>query len=182
MEDVSENPVPDVPKGVITGTLFEIFWNNEKQVVDWKAPSQPGKYDGRTWNKELLEYLFGLQEELKEFVPNVPIWTEFKKEGCIFHGHPLYREKKHWNDWVMINWGTNCGILPCEIWCFVDLSDLTSQFVLPYKESWVQQGVFTVVESSYYSEEEDTQIHSDLITRIRKNCLETTNDGGVLNR
>ena len=104
------------------------------------------------------------------------ICTEHKRDGQIFWGSPNYRRRGAWNDWVKVDWGPGYGCLPCELWCFIDLSHLPDDFELKFEGSIVKRGTFAVVESSTYSTNEEEIAKSELFTPLTKDFL-MTEDG-----
>ena len=76
---------------------------------------------------------------------DIVVKTEHKRMGKIFRGHPGFRKaKERWNDWAIFDW--NEYKLPCEIWCFVDLSGLADDISFQIDEVNVEKGVYAVVE------------------------------------
>jgi hypothetical protein len=75
------------------------------------------------------------------------IHTEHKRNGQIFRGHPGFRtDKEMWNDWCIVDWGPGNGELPCEIWCFVDLTMLGDNNSVKIDDVVIQKGIYAVAE------------------------------------
>jgi hypothetical protein len=139
--------------------------------------------DKARWNSELVDFLVGLQDGLSGHLATefLPIFTRHKREGAIFHGHPQYRGKGPWKDWVWVNW-RGYGRLPCHIWCFVVVDDApTGNNTLHYGGVNVRKGVYAVVESSSLEENQDEVSKSDLLMPIRKD-VEVDVDGNITKR
>jgi len=81
---------------------------------------------------------------------------------------------------VIVDWGQHYGKIPCEIWCFVDLRMLPTNVRVKISGVNVRTGVYAVVESSEY-EDEDNGIASDIFRPIIKEA-EVNDNGNVTSR
>ena len=98
----------------------------------------------------------------------MPIYTCHRRKGQTFRGHPHYRGKGPWKDWVWVDWGAH-GRVPCHIWCFVVLDNMPSgRNALHYGGIPLSNGVFAVVESSGIMDNEAEVTKSDLLMPISK--------------
>ena len=115
-----------------------------------------------------IAFLLDLQEKIQEQLPgyNLPIYTEHRRDGLLFRGHPNYRGLGAWRDWVVVDWGAGYGRLPCNIWCFVDLSLVNLTSWIDHGGIRFKKGVFAVIEAAEYDEEEDEITKSDLFTPL----------------
>ena len=55
-----------------------------------------------------------------------------------------------WRDWALVDWGKEWGVLPCKIWCFVDLSNAdlpTGKSTIQHGDVDLKKGVCAVVEN-----------------------------------
>ena len=102
----------------------------------------------------LLEFVLEIQKKLENWFPVLPICAEHSRGGQIFRSHPNYRGKGPWRDWVMVRW--DVGDLPAKIWGFLDLSVLPegTQVSLGVGEKTVEKGVYAIIESAEYTEED----------------------------
>jgi hypothetical protein len=102
----------------------------------------------------LLEFVLEIQKKLENWLPVLPICAEHSRGGQIFRSHPNYRGKGPWRDWVMVRW--DVGDLPAKIWGFLDLSVLPegTQVSLGVGEKTVEKGVYAIIESAEYTEED----------------------------
>ena len=57
------------------------------------------------WNVPLIQFLVDLQDKIDHPSEYLEICTWHKRGDQIFRGHPNYRGKGGWKDWVWINWG-----------------------------------------------------------------------------
>ena len=127
-------------------------------------------------NKELLAFLLGLQDLVQDHISteSVPIYTVHKRAGQIFRGHPNFRGKGPWRDWVWVDWGHPYGKMPCHIWCFVVLKGMpTGRNRLHYGDIDLVDGVYAVVENSELEQlDEDgydeCNVKSEMMMAIRK--------------
>ena len=101
----------------------------------------------------------------------------------IFRGHPNYRGKGPWRDWVWVNWGDEGQLIPCHIWCFVVLEGLKNRRNASHFGGIKlnQDGVYAVVESSMIETNEEELGRSSIFIPIRK-TVGLDSDGTVLKR
>jgi hypothetical protein len=170
-------------EAVTTGAIIEVFYNQNLWKIDWRFAKSPKKIkEGTPWDVDLLQLLFDLQEQVKEWVSPLIIRTEHKRGDYTFRGSPIFRRSnRHWNDWAEFDYGPSYRKTPAEIWCFVDLNDLPPNISMRLQGERVGKGVFAVVETAH--EVEDLEdLGSDIITRHRKDCQLRTEKGAVLRR
>ena len=117
---------------------------NEESYFDFVG-SRMRNQDRVAWDRDVVRFLLSLQANAQ--IGDIPIYTEHQRKGAIFHGHPNYRQNGQWNDWALVDWGAAWGRLPCEIWCFIDLTFLEGGHV-ELEEQRVGSGIYAVVESS----------------------------------
>ena len=99
-----------------------------------------------------MYFLVKLQDEARKLLGcDLPIRTEHKRKGVIFHGHPAYRQDGEWHDWVLVNWGAD-GNLSGEIWCFLDLRAILPGKSFKFGSQTIGPGVYAVIGSSYYED------------------------------
>ncbi|MEM7032623.1 MAG: hypothetical protein AAF629_23925, partial [Chloroflexota bacterium] len=98
------------------GTRICVFYDQNmmptfEKVVDKKVDKRL-----RGWNFQFVEFLLELKEKVQAqgMTGDLPIFTEHKRKGQIFCGHP--RSEGSWKDWIMIDWGKGWGSLPAQIW------------------------------------------------------------------
>ena len=135
------------------GTAFKVIWDDSKERAAYRFRSKPTKATPQ-WDQCLIDFLYQLQEYVVQDagLSTLEIRSEHKRQGTIFRGHPKYRSNRGWNDWAKFDWGEK--VLPGEIWCFVDLRDASANFDGEFAGCCLQEGVYAVVESSLYCNEE----------------------------
>ena len=130
----------------------------------------------------LLEFLLGLQDEVQKSSGEdnpLPIFTCHRRKGQIFRGHPNFRGKGPWRDWVWVDWGPGWGQLPCHIWCFVVIKDpLAGRKCPKYAGISLSAGTYAVVETTDLEENENELGKSDLMMPILKD-IDLNEDGTV---
>ena len=135
-----------------------------------------------TWNNEVIDFLLSLQEKIAEPPYMMDIRTWHKRGDQVFRGHPNYRGKGPWKDWVWVNWGAAEGKLPCHIWCFVVLKNMpTGRFAINHGGIKVKDGVYAVVEASALDRAPGEIERSDLMMPFLKE-VEIGADGKVKSR
>jgi len=104
----------------------------------------------RHWVKlgdELTDYLDSCWTNLgKDIIKTLTIYTEYWCNLGLFRASPRHLGKP-WRDWVLHEF-SNSGILPCQIWCFVDLRYI-------HKEAPLDPGIWAVIEAAYEEEDEN---------------------------
>ena len=162
------------------GTRIQVYWDEEDQKARFKIPTTKAELPQRvTWCTDCIAFLFELQEKVLPFgMDKLEIITEHKRKDQIFRGTPQYRGKGGWNDWVLVDWQDE-GMLPCEIWCFVNLEELPKGAKLKHGGIDIESGVYAVIECSQYLTEKlanqenidasETR-KSDLFAPILKTC------------
>jgi hypothetical protein len=64
--------------------------------------------------RQLIEFMIGLQDTVKEHIPRVPLQTKHTWCGETFRAHTWFCGTI-WRDWVFIDWGNDGGELPSKI-------------------------------------------------------------------
>ena len=167
------------------GTQIEVFEEDEG-TIGFNFPRPAARRGYKCWNDDILEFLNDLQNDLFDEIDALDIRCEHTRIGQTFRGHPDYRGKGPWQDWVMVDWGRKHGHLPAEIWCFVDLTGLPDDFSVDFQGNRIGQGVFAVIESSYYCRNMDSnniEINtSEMFTPIIKEVASESPEGIVVRR
>jgi hypothetical protein len=169
---------------IYTGEAKIEVYRGEYGEGDFKIKSR-SNFNARTrLNQHLLEYLLELQVLLSDVLvkKSLPIFTFHRRGNQIFRGHPNYRGKGPWRDWVWVNWGEE-GRLPCHIWCFVVLEGLPNRRNAPEFGGIKlnRDGVYAVVETSQVEMNEEEVGRSSILIPIRK-MVGLDSDGTVLKR
>jgi hypothetical protein len=136
-------------------------WTGETKIIVSRDPeSGEPSFDMRTkskfadktvWNTKLLLFRLELQDKVEQYLQSedMPIFICHKQNGQVFSGHPNYRGKGPWKDWVWVDWGAGYGRLPAHIWCFVVLRGMpTGRNTIHYGGIPLTDGAFAVVVDS----------------------------------
>jgi hypothetical protein len=121
------------------------------------------KFAERTeWEPSCVDFLINLQDLVAAWVPVLPVFTEHKRDGVMFRGHPNHRGTGPWQDWVQVDWD-DYGVLPSRIWCFVKLAMHLGPETIEYGGISLTSGTFAVVEVAEYEQdpEEPEQIRTN---------------------
>ena len=156
----------------------EIYTGGTELSVYEDENGEPGfKVGGRSkhkaktrWNIMLIEFLLALQNKMQASgrTDSLPVYTEHRRNGSIFRGHPNYRGKGGWKDWVWVDWGHH-GRLPSHIWCFVELEGMPrGQHTINHGGIALKDGVYAVVETVTLEEDNHEIGRSDLMMPVRK--------------
>lgn len=151
-----------------TGTRAEFFWSYAKSDFTLKVKSEMQGKDQFKLGSELEAFLREIHDGFGGDVSTINIFTEHKREGIIFRGSPYYRGSpcRHW---VMVNWG-NEVILPAQIWCFLDLTDVPPDMTY-------EPGIYAVVESAKASTNQQEIKMSELFVPYLKETKGTDENG-----
>ena len=170
--------IPDVENIQKTGGMtFHVFVEDpDTNEVGVRVVTRMKKPENLMFGTQFLHFAMKIQHDLSHLLPKMPICAEHSRDGFMFRAHPNYRGKGPWRDWVMINWEE--GDYPAQIWGFVDLRALPEglQVDLTIGKK-VERGVYAVVESCNYVEEEEPE--SDIFTPIILETTELTANGDV---
>ena len=166
--DESEQNVALKCESTTTGTAMGVKINDQGRALMFTVT---GKTNVRM-DAQVRKYLGDLQQHIQrqerfdEY--KLLIWTEHKQNGHIFRGHPNYRGKGPWLDWVKVDWGNFWGKTPAQIWCFVDLSSLPGDFDTHFHECDLSNTVYAVVETASYCE--NTMEIPGIAGTVERNC------------
>ena len=133
------------------GTRIHVFEDEENGgEPSFQFLSRSKTIHKGTWNIEIIAWLNELQNLVMEYTPgDLPIYTEHKRGDQYFRGHPNYRSKDIWRDWVQVDWGPGYGVLPSHIWCFVELENMPSgRDRIEFGGVHLTDGVHAVVETA----------------------------------
>jgi len=167
------------------GAKFSVF-TGEDGERDWKLLSKMKNKDMVLWNEDVLACVHALQDYVSDWMPEVLLYTEHKRNDQIFRAHPNYRSEGVWRDWVLVDWGDETGKLPCEIWGFVVLHGLPEVSEqdppLNFAGIDVKNGTYAVVEASTWSTNEREIGYSDIFVPFTKTVGKLDKDGCVVAR
>ena len=169
---------------VKTGGAAIRVWSDEESGEPMFDLLSRSIFNAKTkWNIPLIQFLVDLQDKIDHPSEYLEICTWHKRGDQIFRGHPNYRGKGGWKDWVWINWGAREGKLPGHIWCFVVLRNMpTGADAISHGGiGRLNDGVYAVIESSNLDRTEGEIQRSDLLMPIKKEVVMDAN-GYVTNR
>ncbi len=179
--EIKETREPDISTGE---TQIKCFWD-EKKKPGFEILTRSVNKDRVQWNTELLEFLLGLQDLIQTWDGNksLPIYTCHRRDGQIFRGHPNFRGKGPWRDWVWVDWGRGYGRLPCHIWCFIVIKGCPSSGrKAEYGGVTLEDGTYAVVESTELENQSVEVGKSDLMMPVRKDVTLNEKGDDVLKR
>ena len=166
---------------VTTGTRLEVYWDSEddpymgiKPKGNQRQRSAAELDRTAVYNSDnLVHFLLALQDKMAEVTDDqaydLPIYTEHKRNGEIFRGHPNYRQDGYWRDWARIDWGEDEeNELPAQIWCFVTLDGIPLDHVEEYGGVPLENTTYAVVESGQWEADENQVTMSDIFVPIIK--------------
>ena len=179
--------IPEEDEKPWTGDAqIKVFLDEETGEASFSMQSKSKFVHKTRWNPELIQFLIDLQNKVEPFLAAayMPILTCHKRKGQVFRGHPNYRGKGPWKDWVWIDWGAQYGRLPAHIWCFVVLKDCKG---MPSGRNSIQHGgiplqaeTYAVIENATLVEGNSTGMNSDLFQPIMKDV--ELNDAGIITK
>ena len=150
------------------GTRIRIFEDSsDDDEPCFQVQGKSKHKEDTSWSVELVHWLNDLQNLVREYHPNgeLPVFTEHRRGGILFRGHPNHRGDGPWKDWALFDWGPGYGSLPGHIWCFVELDGLPSgRTGLEFGGVRIENGVFAVVETATYTDPKQVpyNLQSDL--------------------
>lgn len=196
MEETDSDQPVQISNGGTKVQLYRDKKNNNKPSFKILGGS---KFAERTeWEQSCVDFLTNLEDLVSDWVPALPVFTEHKRDGVMFRGHPNHRGTGPWQDWVQVDWD-DYGVLPSRIWCFVKLiMPKGPDTVLEYGGISLTSGTFAVVEVAEYEQEpeepeqirtnrkgkdlEPGRLASDLFVPLLLEIGESDVSKGVINR
>ena len=164
---------------------IKVYFDEEEGVNSFQLLSKSKFADKTMMNIHLLDFLIELQDKVIEHIPEqfLQIYTRHRRGKEIFHGHPNYRGNGPWKDWVIVDWGQREGELCAHIQCFVVLAGLPSgRASIKHGGITLGDGVYAVIESSTFEEQDEDVRMSDLFVPILKEVGDMDADGIVTSR
>jgi hypothetical protein len=180
--DDSDSSKEEKPPETKTGETQIKVLRDENNNVTFKMLTRSIFRGKTTWVPDVVNFLFELQVLITAHAPtySLPIYTCHRRDKQIFRGHPNFRGKGHWRDWVWVDWGRE-GQFPCQIWCFVVLKDLPQgRNTIDYGGIKLQDGTYAVVETGKLEQKEDDTRSEILQAFVKEVGLDE--DGKVTNR
>ena len=153
----------DTPLG---GAIYIVCYDQKAlnyELVLSKKSSEEGEAFLET---DLINFLGGLHDLVKEHISNLYLYSVHKRAGQIFRGDGRYRGNV-WRDWALIDWGVE-GHLPSKIWGFTNLTKLPARSGLTYRGINLEPGIYAVIETATFSEDEDELELSEIFIPITK--------------
>ncbi len=149
--------IQNKPQETKTGETQIKVLRDENDQVTFKMITRSKFWGKTTWIPDVVNFLFDLQVLIAPHSPtySLPMCTCHRRCKQIFRGHPNYRGKGHWRDWVWVDWGRH-GKFPCQIWCFVVLKGLPQGCnAIDYGGCKLTDGTYAVVEAGKLEKNED---------------------------
>ena len=160
---------PSAPEISTGETLIKVFRDGKNRNC-FEIMGRGAKHVSQ-WAQDLVDFLWGLQQLILTWgrAESLPIYTCHRRKGQIFRGHPNYRGKGPWRDWVWVDWGAGYGKLPSHIWCFVVIEGCPSGRNAPeYGGIALKNGTYAVVETTQLEDDETEVGRSDLMMPVLK--------------
>ena len=168
-------------ENVTDDARIRVFVDEETGEEAFEILTQSRHRDNTALDNDLLHFLLTLQDEIADHLPNgeLAILTRHRRNGIIFHGHPNFRGQGPWKDWVVVDWGSEFGRLPCHIHCFVRIDGLPPRLKVDCGGVWLKDGVFAVVEATSMVQDQNEIAKSDLFVPLVKEVQHINKDGEV---
>ena len=103
---------------------------------------------------------------VREHISKIRLYGTYKCKEVIFRGQEYFRGNV-WRDWVLIDWGRD-GKLPGKLWGFTDLRKLPANCHLNYGAIRLQPGIYAVIETAFFSVDEERVARSEIFVPIIK--------------
>ena len=176
-----QTKVQKQPVQTTGGMKMVVSENETTKEAEYKIITRMKNKDGVKVEMQLLQFVLTIQKELATITSVIPICAEHCRGGQIFRSHPNFLGKGPWRDWVMIRWTT--GDLPAKLWGFLDLSAIPegTEMALSVGKDSVEKGIYAIIESADYIEEDENPGPTDITSDLFRECLletEMLNDAG----
>lgn len=152
--ELPEKELDEQKAPISTGeTGIRVFWDEKDGEASFTMASRSKFWAATTWNTDVVVFLLELQDKIQALQghedQSLAIYTCHRRNGQVFRGHPNFRGKGPWKDWVWIDWGGGYGRLPGHIWCFVELKGMPSgRHAIEHGGIALKDGVFAIVETA----------------------------------
>ena len=83
-------------------------------IVAIKGAGYHGKLTIKVKNSQFSNQIPALSDDIVGFIAKVlvqfcpkmtlTVWSEYRHDGMLFHGHSRFREGQAWNDWALFEW------------------------------------------------------------------------------
>ena len=165
-----------------TGDTQIFVYLHRKMKVPVFCMGGKSKYKLETrWSDDVVQFLFDLQELLTEQLGReheLQIFTKHVRGKQAWRGHPNYRGKGHWRDWVWVDFGGD-GEFCCQCWCFVIIPPIPGKRRIEYGKTWLEEGTYAVVETTKLGAPMEGERASELLMPIMKDA-HIDDDGQVI--
>jgi len=116
---------------------------------------------------QLIDFVYGLQNCVREHVQNLELRSNYHWQGVIFRANTSFKGGT-WCDWVIIDWGDE-GQLPCHLMGFLDLQSLPPDFNGSYGGlSPIIPGIYAITQCAEFFVDESAINLSEIFIPIRK--------------
>ena len=161
------------------GSRILVSWDEEKDEPTYKLLTRSKSKKKHSWDKAVVQFLYELQCKVMGSGDNaqLTIYTEHKRGGQIFRGHPNYRGGGPWKDWVKVDWGDR--ELPAQIWCFVVVDGFQHGQKIQHGGIRLRNGIYGVTESCMFNTDDNEVGLSDLFVPLDKEMLEDPNGNSI---
>jgi hypothetical protein len=178
-----DEPAPTAtttPEPRTGGSTFEVYEDGDDNPQMDTVRERNKNAKPLVFHLDLVDFMMDLQHKVEEWIPDLEIRSEHRRNGQIFRGHPHYRGKP-WRDWAMFDWGDEddggWGELPGEIHCFVVLQGLPEQATIKHGGIYLENGTYAVIETAILSKDKAELEYSDLFVPFRKQMGKATEWG-----
>ena len=167
-----EPPAPEPHTG---GSSYILHYEEDTDTVSLVSKRKVKDARGLYIETDFVEYVDVLQDKVYDYVPEIQVRTEHKREGEIFRAHTQCYGGI-WRDWVLVDWSDevdNCA----RLWGFVDLSKLPENSGINFAGySNLQPGVYAICEYAEYEVDADANMLHNLFVPLRKQVGRIVND------
>ena len=153
------------PSSELGGAAYTVSFDSETSQYQVQLTTQTLDKDEENLETDLVDFLGGLQNLLKDEIKKLCLQSVHKHGNQIFRGHGRFC-KKPWRDWALIDWGAE-GRFPSKIWGFLNLTGLSERTCYQYGGINVKKGIYAVIENAIWVEDENEVQLSEIFVAIR---------------
>jgi hypothetical protein len=128
-----------------------LLYSAQNSRYTYKVVSRSKEKHKMFFEQDLQDFLCNVYDALDDDIRSMRIFQKYKRQGQIFRASAR-KLGKPWRDWVMVDWGVD-GILPAQLWCFLDLRKLTRNHVIQGMP--ISAGIYAIAESASPNEDEE---------------------------
>ena len=161
---VTEPPEREASTG---GSKYILHYEEETDTISLVSKRRVKDEAGLYIETDFVDFVDWLQVKVEDYVPELAVRTEHKRNGEIFRAHTKFYGGI-WRDWMLVDWSAEVDTC-AKLWGFVDLSGIPKDSGIKYGGcSGLQPEVYAICEYAEYTDDDDDEMLHNLFVPLRK--------------